>query len=193
MEKEVKQQLPPEKFACIPYSLLNERQKEVLQYTADGFTEKQISEALGVSVSSVEGIRLKTGWFGERNKVRREPIPIVPTFMSLIQDGINMGYVTHELESGEEFTINWAEKHMLDSISNGLTFQQIGNNLGVSTVTVSTKYDNLQRKFGTNNHYHTVARFTELKRRGLLKVVKTPRPKRHSKYYKQISSLEPDI
>ena len=165
---------PAEDFG-VPYSLLTASQRAILQYSADGLSDIQIGEQMGVSLYTVENHKSLIGWFGAPENERTEKLPTGLAVLALIQDGINQGYVLHQLDSDQEVKISSGEKQILDSISSGVTLVQLAKDLHLKRGPLDGRYKTLTTRLNTKNIHNTVARYTELKRRGLLSVVDDPK------------------
>lgn len=158
--------IPPE---LVPYCLLTPRERQVLQYTADGLSNPEIAEAMGgISPRTVEAYKRTIGHIGtpirtvswyEGNISRR-------VILALIQDGVRNGYIQHELSETEIKPLTKREDEILEAVSQGLSYPELAARLVVSIKAIEAHMNHVKSKLGTMNFYHTVARSAYLKLHG---------------------------
>ena len=162
--------IPPE---CAPYYLLTPRERQVLQHTADGLTSAETAREMGISPKTVEKFKGQIGHIGTSNRMVSwyEGNIFRQVLLALIQDGIENGYVQHNLEETKIRPLSPREDEMLDEISQGLSSEEIAKSKWITINTVVTHMGHVNSKLGTKNFYHSVARRTYLKLHGQWKVV----------------------
>jgi DNA-binding CsgD family transcriptional regulator len=156
---------------CVPAHLVTPREMEVVQCLADGYLHREIGQLMGIAVKTVEkhgrDIRL-IGMSKYENAMKDEyPHQKRITILSLIQDGIVNGYLTHKPPEEPIIPLSLREDEVLGLVSQGMTYGEIAQNLWLSVKTIQAYMEHIGIKLGTRNYYHTVARATYLKLHGM--------------------------
>jgi len=154
---------------CVPFYLLTERQREVLQYRADGLSSCEIASVMGISYRTVEkhihGISLIaigdvysiSENYGYANQQRI-------TTIGLIRDGVYYGYLSHDLSDTVISPLSEREVEIVDLLlDTGRTNPEMAGVLSISTRTVDAHMRSIHDKFDTRNCYQLAARAAYLK------------------------------
>lgn len=157
--------VPPEH---IPLSLLTKREREVLQHAADGHSPEETRQLMNISIKTVNAYRhgidciAIEGAYGF-NLTNDYSNQARITILALIQDGITMGYLTHELPEKPVQPLTLRETKVLELASQGKIQTETAEEIYISPKTVASHMEHVRKKLHTCNIYQTVARFTYLK------------------------------
>lgn len=169
----------------LPYELLTPAQRSILQMTADGLNQADIADATGKSIKTIDahknhigGIGFEKGWIDYSPGIDAEPSIVIK---ALIQDGINFGYLHHEISSKTELMpLTRREEEVMEGLCNGESHKQVGKRLSVSVKTVECHKNRIYQKFGLENAstYSAIARYTYLKKHGMYEDMQHPERKK---------------
>ncbi len=153
--------IPPE---CIPYYLLTPRERQVVQYTADGLSNPETADAMGISINTVPKYKRKISHIGtlDRGVSWYEENISRQVLLALIQDGIRDGYIRHNLGETKIRPLSPREDEVLNEVSQGLTYEEIAKSKWVPIGTVAAHMGHISVKLETRTLYHSVARRTYL-------------------------------
>lgn len=153
---------------CVPFFLLSQREREVLQHIADGHSLEETRQLMGVSRHAVDKFKQHIGDISmkgahEYHITNDYPNQAHIAILALIQDGITHGYLTHVPPEQPIQPLRPREIEILYLLSQGKLQTEIVKKICVSQKTVSTDIAHVYNKLHTRDIYHTVARATYLK------------------------------
>jgi len=159
--------VPPK---CVPFMLLTERQREVLQHKADGYNHSEIAGRICLSKKTIEARVRSIGRMailGEPYGAGRPsdyPGQTRITIVGLIQDGIANGYLDHDLSGVSIKPLSQREAQIVSMLlETGKTAPQIADSLAIKLKTVEAYIEHIHLKLSIRNLYHLAARVTYLK------------------------------
>ncbi len=159
-----------------PFKMLSEQEQQVLQYKADGLIDSEIAAQMGTTEKNVQHFTHYIGLVGlKRFRDRKNDYENQTriTIIGLIQDGVNKGYLKHDLKGAIIEPLSKREAEIIDILCNtGMTGQQIAQALFISPKTFEAHLYHIHKKLGIRNVYHLVARATYMKLHGMWPVRK---------------------
>jgi len=162
----------------VPFALLNEKQQQILQYKADGYTGLEIANMIGcISVKQVEYLTYSIGCIA-LNGVRRNykngyPRRARIAMVGLIQDGITNGYLSHDLQGAHVKPLTMRQAEIIELLlASGKTKSEMADHFVVELNTIRKHIENIHKKLGTRNLYHLAARATNLRMNDALRVIR---------------------
>lgn len=186
--------VPPE---CVPFQLLLPREKEVLQLTSEGFEPGEIGTILHITPRTVKVHRRNiraVGYPGPRDKVIKDgsdEFSIIA--LALIVDGINNGYIQHQLPSEPLDPLTYDEALVMDAILDGKSIKEASYLLKNEVEGSVRKHLSKVReklKIRNNNNYHLAARATFLRKHKLMAPYYKPEKKMSRHQIKKTRPLE---
>ena len=152
---------------CVPFYLLTQRQREVLQHTTDGYTCEEAGQLMGISLRTVGHHRRAIGGIVMEvigsNFINDYSHQASITILSLIQDGITYGYLAHKLPDEPIQPLSKRETEVVDKVLQGKTYTEIASEDCYAESTISSHMSNVHKKLHTKYYYQAVARVTYLR------------------------------
>lgn len=148
---------------------LTPRERQVLQSTADGLTNNESAQRLGISRKTVE---THLGHIGAKGY----PANLRETITGLIRDGITSGALTHQLAEVPIQPLTTRENQVLELLLQGKKGREIGEDVYYSKTRVGKILADVRRKLYTKDNLHTIARVAYLKAHNMWSISKPSTP-----------------
>lgn len=154
-----------------PLLLLDPCDRQILLLISNGLTNRKIEERVGFAKTSVERRKKRIGRIGTETTITgiKEEYEGYAhlAIIALIQDGINYGYLHHQIPKDFIPTqISERENEVLANLKQGLLPKEISEKLEISQFTVRNHIESQRTKLDVRNIYHMVARATYLEVNG---------------------------
>ncbi len=157
------------------YSALTERQKEVLQQTANGLSMEEIGANLHIAPKTVEAHRMDIGHrMLEIMPTERysEPYLFRKVLFVSVDLGVRTGVLEHALPPGLVTSVTLLQDEVISQMALGFSNTEIASSSNRSLKTVEARVTRIRKALAVNrNRMEIVSRVSALKREGKYRVM----------------------